>query len=92
MAINKTQLVQMVAENAGLTKVQAGAALDAFISAVTTELASGGKVSVAGLGNWSVRQSAARKGRNPQTGAEILIEARKAPKFSAASALKTAVN
>lgn len=92
MAINKTQLVQMVAENAGLTKAQAGAALDAFIAAVTTELANGGKVSVAGLGNWSVRQSAARKGRNPQTGAEILIEARKVPKFSAASALKTAVN
>ena len=76
--MNKGQLVEKIAENADITKASAGRALDSLISAVTAELANGGDVALVGFGTFKVSDRAARKGRNPQTGAEIQISASKA--------------
>ncbi|MEM1426600.1 MAG: HU family DNA-binding protein, partial [Cyanobacteria bacterium P01_H01_bin.130] len=75
--MNKTQLVEKIATNADITKADAGRALDAFIEAVTETLKDGDQVSLVGFGTFSVRDRAARTGRNPQTGAEIQIAAAK---------------
>jgi len=90
--MNKNELVSSVAEKASLTKVQAGAAVDAFIASVTEALASGGDLRLPGFGSFEVAHRAATKGRNPSTGAEIDIPARNVPKFSAGKTLKEAVN
>lgn len=89
--MNKTELVNAVAEAAGLTKKDAGKAVDAVFEAITGALAKGDKVSLIGFGNFEVRERAARKGRNPQTGEEINIAASKAPAFKAGKGLKDAV-
>ena len=90
--MNKTQLVEKIATNADITKADAGRALDAFIEAVTETLKDGDQVSLVGFGTFSVRDRAARTGRNPQTGAEIQIAAAKVPGFKPGKGLKDAVN
>ena len=89
--MTKTELVDKMAKEAKVTKAAAGKALDSFVDGVKKALKKGDKVTLIGFGTFSVVQRKARKGRNPQTGKEIKISARKAPKFSAGKALKTAV-
>lgn len=89
--MNKQELVENVANQTGLTKKDAKASVDATFEAISKTLAKGEKVQVIGFGNFEVRERAARKGRNPQTGEEIDIPASKAPAFKAGKALKDAV-
>lgn len=90
--MNKSELVSAMAEAAGITKTEADKALDAFTDSVTSALKKGDKVSLVGFGTFSTSERAARKGRNPQTGAEIQISASTVPKFKAGKGLKEAVN
>ena len=90
--MNKVQLVAKISEGADISQASAGRALNSLIEAVTTELATGGEVSLIGFGTYKVNDRAARKGRNPQTGAEIQIAAAKVPSFKAGKALKDACN
>lgn len=90
--MNKSELIDAVAENAGLTKTDASRALDAFIDGITEALTRGEQVTLVGFGTFTVKERAARTGRNPQTGATIQIAASKAPSFKAGKALKDAVN
>jgi len=80
-----------VAEGADISKSAAGRALDALVDAVAVALKHGDTVSIIGFGTFSVKQRAARTGRNPQTGASIEIAASKSPSFKAGKALKDAV-
>jgi DNA-binding protein HU-beta len=89
--MTKLELVDKMAKEAKVTKAAAAKALDSFVDGVKKALKKGEKVTLIGFGTFSVTQRKARKGRNPQTGKEIKIAARKAPKFSAGKALKTAV-
>ena len=75
--MNKAELVAKLADDAGITKTQANAALDSLVEAVTKTLKGGGKVTLVGFGTFSVSKRAARTGRNPQTGAAIKIKAKK---------------
>jgi DNA-binding protein HU-beta len=90
--MNKTELIESVAESADISKAAAGKAVDAFIGAVSDALKNGDQVTVVGFGTFLVRERAARTGRNPQTGAEIQIAAAKVPAFKPGKALKDAVN
>ena len=90
--MNKSDLIEAMASNAGISKAAAGKALDAMMKSITGELMTGGRVSLVGFGSFSVAARAARDGRNPQTGATIKIPARKVIKFKAGSELKEAVN
>lgn len=90
--MNKSELVDAVAQSADLSKAAAGRAVDGFIAAVSGALQKGEQVSLVGFGTFLVRDRAARTGRNPQTGAEIKIPAAKNPAFKAGKALKDAVN
>lgn len=90
--MNKTELIDAIAKVADLTQADAGRALDAVTSSITAALKGGDTVTLVGFGTFKATQRAARIGRNPQTGAEIKIAARKAPAFSAGKALKDAVN
>jgi DNA-binding protein HU-beta len=90
--MNKAELIAKIAEESKLTKKAAETALDAFVTSVETALKSGEKVQLVGFGTFEVRERAARKGRNPQTKAEIKIPASKAPVFKAGKALKDLVN
>ncbi len=85
--MNKADLIAKVADDAGITKTEANAALDSFIEAVTKTLKTGGKVTLVGFGTFSVSKRAARNGRNPQTGEAIKIKARKVAKFKAGKEL-----
>ncbi len=87
--MNKAELIAQLAEDAGVTKTQANAALDSFISAVTKTLKKGDKVTLVGFGTFSVSKRAARTGRNPQTGAAIKIKAKKVAKFKAGKELSS---
>ena len=89
--MTKVELVDKMAKDAKVTKAAAGKALDSFVDGVKKALKKGDKVTLIGFGTFSVTQRKARKGRNPQTGAEIKIPARKAPKFTAGLAFKKAV-
>lgn len=89
--MNKTELVAQIAENSDLNKTQAAAALSATIDAVTGALAKGDTVALPGFGTFSVKERAARTGRNPATGAELKIPASRAPGFKAGKTLKDAV-
>lgn len=89
--MTKSDLVSAVAEKTGLTKRAAGEAVEAMLDAVTGALKKGDRVTVTGFGTFEVRSRKARKGRNPQTGAELKIPATKAPAFRAGKALKAAV-
>ena len=87
--MNKGELIEAVAKAAGSTKADAGRAIDATI---TKALKKGDVVTLIGFGTFKVSKRAARVGRNPQTGKELKIPARKAPTFKAGAALKAAVN
>ncbi len=88
---NKAELVERVASKTNLTKKDVTAAVEALFQSVEEFLAEGEKVQVIGFGTFEVRDRAARKGRNPQTGEEIEIKATKVPGFKAGKALKDAV-
>ena len=90
--MNKTELIEAVAEAAGLTKTDSDKAVNAFIETVQSTVKGGDKVTIPGFGTFSVSDRKARTGRNPQTGEAIKIAASKAPKFSAGSGFKAAVN
>lgn len=89
--MTKQDLIEKVAGQVGLTKADAGRALEAILGSVESSLARGEKVTVTGFGTFEVRQRAARMGRNPQTGAPIHIPATKTPAFRAGKGLKDAV-
>lgn len=89
--MNKAELIAKIAEDAGLTKTQAGATLDSFTEAVAKTLKKGDKVTLVGFGTFSVSKRAARNGRNPQTGATIKIKAKKVAKFKAGKELSARV-
>ena len=90
--MNKSDLVDAIASNSGLSKSDAGKALDGFTSAVTDALKGGDTISMVGFGTFSVKHREARKGRNPRTGETIKIKASNNPSFKAGKALKDAVN
>ncbi len=90
--MNKSELVDAIASGAGLSKADAGKALDATVAAITDSLKGGEQVSLVGFGTFAVKARAARTGRNPQTGKEIQIAASNVPGFKAGKALKDAVN
>lgn len=89
--MNKTELIQAVAERSQISKKDAGSAVNATLELITESLAEGNTVQLIGFGNFEVRERAARKGRNPQTGEEIDIAATKTPAFKAGKQLKEAV-
>ena len=90
--MNRQELVDAIAKETGLTKVDADKALNAFVGTVSKELKKKGKVQLVGFGTFEVVKRAAREGRNPQTGKAMKIKASKAPKFKAGKALKDALN
>ena len=90
--MTKTELVNSMAEKAGLSKADTEKALKAFVESVTDALKQEDKISLVGFGTFSVGERAARTGKNPQTGAALQIPAAKVPKFKAGKALKDAVN
>ncbi len=90
--MNKQELIENIAGSADITKAAAGRALDSMIDSVTGSLKNGDSVVLVGFGTFSVRDRAARIGRNPQTGEEIQIQAARVPAFKAGKALKDAVN
>jgi DNA-binding protein HU-beta len=90
--MNKGELIEKIAKDAKISKVQAGNALNSAIDGMTASLKKGGKVTLVGFGAFSVTARKARVGRNPQTGAALKIPARRVPKFVAGAELKKAVN
>ena len=90
--MNKAEFVSAVSDAAGLTKVDAGRAVEAVIKVIEKALKKGDSVSLVGFGTFQVRKRAARTGRNPKTGDTIKIKASKNPAFKAGKALKDAVN
>lgn len=91
-SVNKSELIDAIAESADISKAAAGRAIDAVVESVTNALKEGDQVTLIGFGTFSVKERAARTGRNPQTGAEIQIAAAKIPSFKAGKGLKDAVN
>lgn len=90
--MNKSELIDRIAEDADISKASAGRALDAALDAITKSLKDADPVSLVGFGTFLVRERAARTGRNPQTGATIDIAAAKVPAFKPGKALKDALN
>jgi len=90
--MNKSELIDAMAADAGISKASAKKALDSMMGNVSNTLKGGGRVSLVGFGSWSVSNRAARDGRNPQTGATIRIAAKNVVKFKAGSDLSGAVN
>jgi len=90
--MNKAELIDKLAKDAGITKVQANDALDSFTNSVVATLKKGDRVTLVGFGTFSVSERAARNGRNPQTGAVIKIKARKVPKFKAGKEFSTKIS
>jgi len=90
--MNKADLIASVAEKAELTKKDAEKAVGAFLASVEEALANGDKVQLVGFGTFEIRERAARKGRNPQTGEEIDIAAARVPVFKAGKALRDAIS
>ena len=90
--MNKTELIDHIADSADISKASATRALDALIGAVTATLKKNGTVTLVGFGTFAVGKRAARSGRNPRTGEAIKIKAAKVPKFKPGKALKDAVN
>jgi DNA-binding protein HU-beta len=89
--VNKTELIEKIAEKADVPKSEAQKHFDAFEEVVTDVLKSGDEVQITGFGKFYVREQKARDGRNPQTGEKIRIPAQKVPSFSAGNALKKSV-
>lgn len=90
--MNKSQLIDAISEHADISKAAATRALDALTDNITKALAEGDSVALVGFGTFSVRERAARDGRNPQTGETIKIAAAKVPSFKAGKALRDACN
>jgi DNA-binding protein HU-beta len=90
--MNKTELIDAVAAKANVSKAQAGATIGAAIEAITAAVAKGDSVQFIGFGTFSVQERAARTGRNPQTGKEMKIAAKKVVRFKAGAALTAAAN
>ncbi len=90
--MNKSELIDAVAAAADISKAKAAQAVDGMTASVTKALSKGDQVTLVGFGTFSVRDRAARTGRNPRTGEEIKIAAAKIPAFKAGKALKDAVN
>ena len=90
--MNKTDLINAIADHAELTKADAGRAIEAFFETVQSSLKKGEDVSVVGFGTFTVRERAARTGRNPRTNETIQIKASKVPAFKAGKGLKDALN
>lgn len=89
--MNKGDLINQIAADAGLSKAQAGAALNSVLDSVTKTLKKGDKVTLVGFGTFSTSKRAARTGRNPQTGATIKIKAKNVVKFKPGKELSSAV-
>lgn len=90
--MNKAELIDIIAENADISKASAGRALDAVTDAIADALKNDAQVTIVGFGTFAVRERAERSGRNPRTGETITIKASKIPGFKAGKALKDAVN
>ncbi|MFO7909545.1 DNA-binding protein HU-beta [Vreelandella aquamarina] len=90
--MNKSELIEAIAASADISKAAATRALDAMVESVTESLKQGESVSLVGFGTFTIKERAARTGRNPQTGQPIEISAAKVPSFKAGKALKDAVN
>ena len=90
--MNKSELIDTMAADAGISKAAAKKALESFLGSVSKTLKGGGRVALVGFGSWSVSQRSARDGRNPQTGNVIRIPAKKVVKFKAGADLSNAVN
>ena len=90
--MNKTELIESIAQAADISKAAAERALDGTVAAITSSLKQGGMVTLVGFGTFYVGERAARSGRNPRTGETIEIKASRVPKFRAGKALKDAVN
>jgi DNA-binding protein HU-beta len=90
--MNKTQLIDAMAADSGLSKADSSRAVESLIGAVTKSLKKGDEVSITGFGKFSVVKRAARQGVNPRTGEKVKIKASKAPKFSPGASLKQAVS
>jgi DNA-binding protein HU-beta len=90
--MNKAELIEAMADAADISKAAAGRALDGMVDAITEAMKKGDTLSLIGFGTFSVKERAAREGRNPQTGETIKIKASKIPSFKAGKALKDAVN
>jgi nucleoid DNA-binding protein len=90
--MNKSQLIDEIAKDAGLTKADASRAVDSLLDTVTRTLKKGEEVAITGFGKFSVVKRAPREGVNPRTGERVKIKASKAPKFSAGAALKQAIH
>lgn len=89
--MNKAELVDKLAKDAGITKAQANDALDSFTNSVVGALKKGDRVTLVGFGTFSVSERSARNGRNPQTGEVIKIKARKVPRFKAGKEFSTKI-
>ena len=90
--MNKTELIDAMASDAGVSKAAAKKALESFLGNVSGALKGGDRVSLVGFGSWSVTRRAARDGRNPQTGATIKIAAKNVVKFKAGAEVSGSVN
>jgi DNA-binding protein HU-beta len=90
--VNKSELIEAIAASADIPKAAASRALDAMVDTVSESLKKGDSVSLVGFGTFTVKERAARTGRNPQTGQPIEISAAKVPSFKAGKALKDSVN
>jgi DNA-binding protein HU-beta len=90
--VNKSELIDVIADKADISKASAARALDAAIEGITTALRAGDQVVLVGFGTFQVKARAERQGRNPQTGATMTIEASRVPGFKAGKALRDAVN
>ena len=90
--MNKSELIDAMADSADISKAAAGRALDGFIDAITNAVKNNDTVSIVGFGTFLLRERAARTGRNPKTGKTIEIAASKAPAFKAGKGFKDAVN
>ena len=90
--MNRTDLIEAMADASDISKAKAAQALDGLVDAITDALKAGDQASLVGFGTFSVKERAARTGRNPQTGEAIQIKASKVPSFKAGKALKDAVN
>ena len=90
--MNKAELIGSIAAKSGLSKADAGAALEAFVTTVEDGLASGERISLVGFGTWTVNERAARMGRNPRSGEAIEIAAKKVIKFKPGATLANKVN
>lgn len=90
--MNKGELIEAISVKAEISKKDASKALEAICDSISETLTQGDKISLIGFGTFETRQRASRKGRNPQTGQEVIIPAKKAPVFKASRTLKEAVN